>query len=115
MDISVIFVVLGAAFLHAFWNFLVRATEDKALGMAAVMFGNGLGALGCNVIRAITLEVWPPYINGVANDHNAFLGAIVFFSITVAIVWFTSCLMSCVLQKSECGRYLCGAMMDAHL
>ena len=40
MDISVIFVVLGAAFLHAFWNFQVRGTEDKALGMAAVMFGH---------------------------------------------------------------------------
>jgi drug/metabolite transporter (DMT)-like permease len=40
MDISVFFVVLGAAFLHAFWNFQVRGTEDKALGMAAVMFGH---------------------------------------------------------------------------
>ena len=40
MEISVIFVVLGAAFLHAFWNFQVRGTEDKALGMAAVMFGH---------------------------------------------------------------------------
>ena len=37
MDISVVLVVLGAAFLHAFWNFQVRSTEDKALGMAAVM------------------------------------------------------------------------------
>ena len=40
MDITVVFVVLGAAFLHAFWNFQVRSTEDKALGMAAVMFGH---------------------------------------------------------------------------
>ena len=40
METSVIFVVLGAAFLHAFWNFQVRATENKALGMAAVMFGH---------------------------------------------------------------------------
>ena len=83
--------------------------------MAALMFGQGLGALGCNVIRAITLEVWPPYINTVADEHNAFVGAIVFFSITVIIVWFTSCLMSCVLQKNECGRFLCGELMDAHL
>ena len=28
MDISVVLVVLGAA--HAFWNFQVRSTEDKA-------------------------------------------------------------------------------------
>ena len=40
MEISVIFVVLGAAFLHAFWNFQVRGTQDKALGMAAVVFGH---------------------------------------------------------------------------
>ena len=40
MDISIVLVVLGAAFLHAFWNFLVRGTHDKALGMAAVMFGH---------------------------------------------------------------------------
>ena len=40
MEISVIFVVLGAAFLHALWNFQVRGTEDKALGMAAVVFGH---------------------------------------------------------------------------
>ena len=40
MDISVVLVVLGAAFLHAFWNFQVRSTEDKALGMAAVIFGH---------------------------------------------------------------------------
>ena len=31
---------LAAAFLHAFWNFQVRSTEDKALGMAAVVFGH---------------------------------------------------------------------------
>ena len=53
MDISVVLVVLGAAFLHAFWNFQVRSTEDKALGMAAVMFGHlplaiiGLAYAGC--------------------------------------------------------------------
>ena len=40
MDISIVLVVLGAAFLHAFWNFLVRGAHDKALGMAAVMFGD---------------------------------------------------------------------------
>ena len=40
MDISIVLVVLGAAFLHAFWNLLVRGTHDKALGMAAVMFGH---------------------------------------------------------------------------
>ncbi len=59
MEISVVFVVLGAAFLHAFWNFMVRGTEDKALGMAAVMFGHlplaiiGLWYLGLPSIESV--------------------------------------------------------------
>ena len=64
MDISVIFVVLGAAFLHAFWNFQVRGTEDKALGMAAVMFGHiplaiiGLAFVGLPVSAVLHLGFW---------------------------------------------------------
>lgn len=41
--------VLSAAFLHAFWNFQVKDTPNKAMGMAAVMFGHlplaGVGLL----------------------------------------------------------------------
>ena len=40
MEISIVLFVLGAAFLHVFWNFQLRGTEDKALDMAAVMFGH---------------------------------------------------------------------------
>jgi drug/metabolite transporter (DMT)-like permease len=40
MDIWVVVAVLGAALLHALWNFLVRRATDKALGMAAVMIGH---------------------------------------------------------------------------
>ena len=58
MDISVVLVVLGAAFLHAFWNFQVRSTEDKALGMAAVMFGHlPLAIIGLVLCRDCLL--WP--------------------------------------------------------
>ena len=60
MEISVFFVVLGAAFLHAFWNFLVRATEDKALGMAAVMFGHlPLAVVGLLYVGLPSLESLP--------------------------------------------------------
>jgi len=41
----VVLVILFAAFLHAFWNYLVRGTEDKVLGMAAVVFGHAPLAL----------------------------------------------------------------------
>ena len=60
METSVVFVVLGAAFLHAFWNFLVRGTEDKSLGMAAVMFGHlplaviGLFYVGLPSVESLT-------------------------------------------------------------
>ena len=60
MDISVIFVVLGAAFLHAFWNFQVRGTEDKSLGMAAVMFGHlPLAIIGLTYVGLPVGGSWP--------------------------------------------------------
>ena len=49
MSTLVILSVLSAAFLHAFWNFQVKDTPNKAMGMAAVMFGHlplaGIGLL----------------------------------------------------------------------
>lgn len=60
MDISVIFAVLGAAFLHAFWNFQVRGTEDKALGMAAVIFGHlPLAIIGLIYVGLPVSGSWP--------------------------------------------------------
>ena len=40
MELGVVAAVLGAAFLYAFWNFMVRQADDKALGMASVMIGH---------------------------------------------------------------------------
>ena len=40
MELGVVAAVLSAAFLHAFWNFMVRRAGDKALGMASVMIGH---------------------------------------------------------------------------
>ena len=60
MEVSVIFAVLGAAFLHAFWNFQVRGTEDKALGMAAVMFGHlPLAIIGLAFVGLPVSGSWP--------------------------------------------------------
>ncbi len=59
MEISVVLVVLGAAFLHAFWNFQVRSTGDKALGMAAVMFGHlPLAIIGLAYVGLPPTEAW---------------------------------------------------------
>ena len=69
MEISVIFVVLGAAFLHAFWNFQVRGSEDKALGMAAVVFGHlPLAILGLAFVGLPISGSWP-YIIASAVLH----------------------------------------------
>ena len=40
MELGGITAILGAALLHAFWNFVVRRADDKALGMASVMIGH---------------------------------------------------------------------------
>lgn len=40
MNTLLIFSVLSAAFLHALWNFQVKDTPNKAVGMAALMFGH---------------------------------------------------------------------------
>ena len=40
MEMGVVAAVLGAAFLHAFWNFTFCCADDKALGMVALMIGH---------------------------------------------------------------------------
>ena len=40
MDLIVFLAVLFAAFLHAFWNFLLKGNSDKALAMCAVTLGH---------------------------------------------------------------------------
>jgi drug/metabolite transporter (DMT)-like permease len=60
VEIAVVIAVLGAAFLHAFWNFQVRSTSDKALGMAAVMFGHlPMALLGICFVGVPPALAWP--------------------------------------------------------
>ena len=52
--------VLGAALLHATWNALVKASEDKGLETVAVAGGGGLVALaGVLVLPAPAAASWP--------------------------------------------------------
>ncbi len=46
MDNIVFLAVISAAFLHAFWNFLVKGNDDKAMAMAAVALGHVPFCLG---------------------------------------------------------------------
>ena len=40
MSLNVILIVLIAAIMHASWNFLVKQSDDKLLGMSAVVIGH---------------------------------------------------------------------------
>lgn len=60
MDLTIIVAVLAAAFLHAFWNFQVRGSTDKVLGLAAVVFGHlPLAVLAMLWVGLPPLSVWP--------------------------------------------------------
>jgi len=60
MNTILIFSVLSAAFLHAFWNFQVKDTPNKAVGMAAVMFGHlPLAGVGLWYSGLPTIEAAP--------------------------------------------------------
>lgn len=44
MSLTVFLVVIGAAFLHTAWNAAVKGSEDKLLGMSAIVFGHTIPA-----------------------------------------------------------------------
>ncbi len=44
MSLFVFLIVLGAALLHASWNAAVKGSDDKLLGMSAVVFGHTIPA-----------------------------------------------------------------------
>ena len=69
MNTLLIFSVLSAAFLHAFWNFQVKDTPNKAVGMAAVMFGHlPLAGIGLLLSGLPSLEA-APYLFASAFLH----------------------------------------------
>ena len=61
MTLFVFLVVLGAALLHAVWNAAVKGSDDKTVGMLAVMAGHIPPALLCLVFFA------PPSLESLHN------------------------------------------------
>jgi drug/metabolite transporter (DMT)-like permease len=60
MELNVIIVVLLAAFMHAFWTFQVRDSDDKALGIGAIMIGHlPLAVLGLMAAGLPPISSWP--------------------------------------------------------
>lgn len=62
MSTGVFLAVIAAAALHATWNALVKGGVDKALGMAAVVLGQGLFALAALPFAAAPLSPSWPYV-----------------------------------------------------
>ena len=68
--------------------------------MAAIMAGNGIGGLVINLIRAVTLEVWPS-----ENDpNNSFKSALFMFLLGAAIM--VSCaIVQLYLRTNRFSKY----------
>jgi drug/metabolite transporter (DMT)-like permease len=69
MSIPVIIIVLFAALLHASWNFLVKGSRDKRLGMSAVVLGHTPFALVALLFAPLPSLESLPYIVGGAVLH----------------------------------------------
>jgi len=69
MSLSVMIVVLFAAFLHASWNFLVKKTDDKYLSMSAVVLGHAPFALVALLCAPLPSRGSIPYIVAGAALH----------------------------------------------
>ena len=71
MSLTVTFVVLLAALLHASWNFLVKKADDKMLSMSAVVIGHlPFGFAALLLVPLPSWEAWP-YILASAVLHTS--------------------------------------------
>ena len=66
MSLTVFLVVIGAAFLHAFWNAAVKGSDDKLLGMTAIVFGHMIPAsIALFFVELPSAESLPYMIGGI--------------------------------------------------
>ena len=64
LSLTVFLVVIGAAFLHAVWNAAVKGSEDKLLGMTAIVFGHMIPASIALFFVALPSAESLPYMIG---------------------------------------------------
>jgi len=69
ITLPVTLAVLGAALLHATWNALVKASEDKRLDTVAVAAGSGLIALVVAPFLPLPAQASWPWLAGSALVH----------------------------------------------
>ena len=67
MEPTVFIAVIAAAVLHAVWNAVVKGSDDKHLGMTAVVLGHApLSAIVLLIVPTPDVASWPFLIGGVA-------------------------------------------------
>lgn len=72
MTLTVLLAVLFAAFLHAFWNALIKTGQSKQTGMLILSLGHALIGLAVAAFRPIpAAEVWP-WLVGSGLIHMAY-------------------------------------------
>lgn len=69
--------------------------------MGAVMFGQGLAAIGCNLIRGISLVTFPVDEKDPDSDINYFYGALMFLGIGGLMLLACCALQLCFLNHNE--------------
>ena len=72
MSITVFLAVLGAAFLHAAWNAVVKGGTDKRLGIGAVVLGHIPIALVCLTFVPLPAAECLPYLTAGVAIHFAY-------------------------------------------
>lgn len=67
MTVTVLIAVMGAAFLHAIWNAMVKGRTDKNLSMGALVLGQApIAILLLPFVPLPELESWPYLLGGIA-------------------------------------------------
>ena len=72
MSLTVFVAVLGAAFLHAAWNAVVKGGAEKRLGIGAVVLGHMPIALGCLAFVPLPAPESLPYLAAGVAIHFAY-------------------------------------------
>jgi drug/metabolite transporter (DMT)-like permease len=72
MSLTVMIVVLLAALMHASWNFLVKRSEDKHLGMSAIVLGHTPFAAAALLFAPLPQPASLPYLIAGAMLHTGY-------------------------------------------
>lgn len=68
--------------------------------MGAVMFGNGLAAIFCNLLKALTLITLPYDPTDPSTDENAFLGSVIFIGTCASLLFSCVFIQLFLLRKN---------------